>query len=214
MHTRSLTPKQSEILEYIIGYLSATGMPPTFREIGENLNIKSTNGVRCLLIALEKKGVIRLIPNVSRGIQVVSVAASGKGASKSIIPFLGRIAAGNPVVSEEQTNEYVEFPSFFGRTVGSLFALKVQGQSMIDLGINDGDTIIVERESRAENGDIIAALLNGEVTVKTFEKVHKATPHDVVARLLPANNKFKPINITKEDEFRIIGKIRGLLRKY
>jgi len=198
-----LTARQQEVLDYIKQYMAESGMPPTFREIGDNFDIQSTNGVRCLLMVLEKKGSLRLIPKVSRGIQLTEAPVND-----SSIPLLGRIAAGSPIVTTETADDRLEFPSYFGRMNGSIFALKVQGESMIGEGIYDGDTVIVESSNEAKHGEIVAAFLNGEATVKTYSK------KGAKVELLPSNPKFNPILVSPEDDFRIVGKIRGLVRKY
>ncbi|MBL8029608.1 MAG: transcriptional repressor LexA [Fibrobacteres bacterium] len=202
-----LTERQQEVLNYIKSYMASSGMPPTFREIGDHFDIQSTNGVRCLLMVLEKKGYLRLIPKVSRGIQLTETTEEMDDGIASI-PMLGRIAAGSPILTAEASGEKLEFPTYFGKSKGTIFALKVQGESMIGEGIFDGDTVIVESANEARNGDIVAAFLNGEATVKTY------TVKGGKIELLPANPAFNPIPVSPEDDFRIAGKIKGLVRKY
>lgn len=209
-----LTDKQSEILDFIKSFISENGFPPTLREIGKNFNISSTFGVKRHLEALKKKGYLNINSNSSRAISVNHSTMEGfeKVISRSEnvhqIPVVGRVAAGSPILSEENIEGSVSIDRSFIRNTAGCFALKVQGDSMIDAGIFEGDLVIVSPQSYAKPGEIVVARIETEITVKIFDNVNK----EVV--LLPKNDKYSPIRITNKDEFFIVGKVVGVLRWY
>jgi repressor LexA len=208
-----LTDRQNDILTFIKEFLAENGYPPTLREIGKKFQISSTFGVKRHLIALQKKGYLKVESNASRGIAItksddetnIAPIFSIREAFNKI-PIVGRVAAGSPILAIENIEgSVVVDPTFIKKTENS-FALRVQGDSMIDEGIFEGDLVIVSPEDKGKNGDIIVAMLEDEVTVKTLSlDKNKVT-------LIPANEKYKPITVEGERDFSIIGKVKGVVR--
>lgn len=194
-----LTPKQRRILEFIHDYVQRHGYPPSIREIAFRMQIKSPRGVAKHLIALERKGHLRRGAGMSRGIKLADASLGRE------TPIVGRIAAGQPVLAVENIEGTLMLDPVFSKS-GKTFLLKVKGMSMKDAGILDGDLVLVRQQPTAENGDIVAALVNDEATVKVFSR-----KHDRVV-LEPANPEFKPIAIRKEDAFSIIGVVVASMR--
>ncbi len=209
-----LTEKQNEILIFIKSFISENGFPPTLREIGRNFGISSTFGVKRHLEALKKKGYLNISSNVSRAIrithsnddQIERVISRSEDVHQ--IPVVGRVAAGSPILSEENIDGSISIDRSFIRNAAGCFALKVQGDSMIDAGIFEGDLVIVSPQTFAQKGDIVVARLETEITVKIFDNTNK----EVV--LLPRNEKYSPIRINNNEDFSIIGKVVGVLRWY
>ena len=199
-----VTPRQRQILDYLCRYVDAHGVPPTMAEIGKQFKLSSPASVHHILLGLESEGLIRRIPNVSRGIELVREETE---ADESEIPLLGVVAAGQPIEAI-LSHETLSVPrDFLGRE--RLFALRVRGDSMIGEQIRDGDAIIVESRQTANNGDMVVALVDGsEATVKRFYK-----ERDQV-RLEPANPRYKPIVVKPADRVTIQGVVKGLIRKY
>ena len=186
-----LTPKQEKVLKFIRERVGES-LPPTIREIAGEMGFGSTGTVRDYLAALQRKGYLTRTSNKSRGIQLFNK-----------IPIISHIAAGEPKLAYEDIEGYVELPA--GAPGKGVFALKVKGESMIDAGIMDGDVAIVRKQKTADNGDIIAALLdNNEVTLKRL-KTGTGRPF-----LEAANRKYPPIH----KDFSIIGKLITIVRKY
>jgi repressor LexA len=182
---KGLTKRQSEILQFIIGCIRDKGMPPTIAEIGFRFKISSTNGVNDHLVALEKKGYIER-SSKARSIHVTDQASSGLYQNDvGLLPLVGRIAAGYPILAEENIEGQVPVSPSHARPGG--YCLKVQGESMIDDGILDGDTIIVNPEARPKQGDIVVALVDDEATVKRFYR------HGDMIELRPANPGMQPL---------------------
>lgn len=210
----SLTDKQKEILNFIKNFISENGYPPTLREIGSFFNIASTFGVKRHLDALKKKGYLNINSHASRAICVNNSKNIDfdKDISRSEnihqIPVVGRVAAGSPILSEENIEGSVLIDNYFIRNATGCFALKVQGDSMINAGIFEGDLVIVNPQSNVKKGDIVVARLEGEITIKIFDNNNK----DVF--LLPRNEKYSPIKVTNKEDFSIIGKVVGVLRMY
>lgn len=196
MTLRKLTPRQQEILEYILNHASEYGYPPTIRRIGDQFHINSPNGVKDHLLALQRKGAIKLHPKTSRGIEILQRPQRG-------IPLLGRVAAGLPILAEENIDDYLTLESFFPSD-GRVFALEVKGDSMTGDGILDGDIVIVKPQRTAQNGDIVVALIDNEATVKHFHKRGR------FVELISSNEKYAPI-ISRDVE--IAGKIMGVIRR-
>ncbi len=190
-----LSPRQQEVLSFIERFLSAEGSPPTLREIGKALGIRSTNAVNDHLNVLERKGAILRSRARSRGITVVHRAASdGDLEAGSVqVPLLGRIAAGVPLLAEENVERMVHVDASLAPRQTELFALKVVGDSMIGDGIYDGDVIVVRRQETAPAGAIVVALVDGEATVKRFFRDGN------VVRLQPANPAMEPILVRPEE---------------
>jgi repressor LexA len=208
---KELTPRQKEILDFIREMIENKGFPPTIREIGEKFKIASTNGVRAVLSALSKKGYIRRKPLVSRGIELAQKAKVlfdfGRLGDYVAVPLLGRIAAGLPTLAVENIEGSIAVDRSF-LPGGDVFSLKVEGESMRDSGIFDGDYVLARAQSIAETGDIVVAVIGEEATVKKY------VPQKNRVKLEPANPAFKPIVVNRESaDFRIAGKVIGLLRR-
>jgi repressor LexA len=206
----ALTAKQKAILEFIRAEIHRRGSPPTLREIGARFALRSTGSVRDYLRALERKGHIARRRYLSRGIVLSAAPRAARPQPpppRHAIPLLGNIAAGLPNLAIENPEDVLGLdPALFGG--GELFALRVQGDSMRDAGIYPGDHVIVRRQSTAENGDIVVALLDDEATVKRF--FHEGRR----VRLQPENPTMKPIYLKpRQAELQLLGKVVGVLRK-
>lgn len=200
-----VTAKQRRVFEFIRRYIESNHEPPTIAEIGRNFQMSSSASVHAILIALEREGLIKRIPNVSRGIQIVEQETAGDESND--IPLLGTVAAGQPIEAI-LSHDTVSVPKDMqGR--GRTFALRVRGDSMIDENIQDGDIIVVASQKTADNGQVVVALIDGNyATVKKFYR-----EPDFI-RLEPANPQFKPIFIKTPERIQIQGVVRGLIRKY
>ena len=208
-----LTDRQEEILLFIKQFTLESGYPPTLREIGKHFQISSTFGVKRHLEALVKKGFINIESNASRGISFIR-KNSEDFIDRSVreddtfvkIPIIGRVAAGLPINAiENLEGSLVVDPSFLKKAEDA-FALRVKGDSMINAGINDKDLVIVSPKEQARNGDIVVAMLNDEATVKKFEFINNKI------RLIAENNSYLPIEVKNEDDFKLIGKVKGVVR--
>ena len=199
----TLTDRQKAIYDFLLKTIREKGFAPSIQEIGRQFRIASTNGVSDHLKALEKKGYIRRVGK--RAIEVVNSFGNAAITATRDVPVLGKVAAGKPLLSEENFEGYLTVPE--DMSSGKTFALRVKGDSMIDAGILDGDRVIVKQQGEAENGDIVCALIEGEATLKRFFK------KDGVVTLKAENEKYPPITVSK-GEFRIVGRIVGLLRKF
>ncbi len=199
----TLTARQLEILDFIRESIKNNDMPPTVAEIAEGMNLSSTNGVRGHLQALERKGAIELIPNASRGIRLVQIDMFEQG-----LPLVGRVAAGEPVLAEENIEDYRQVdPGVF--TPAADYLLRVQGESMRDVGILDGDLLAVHRRAAAENGQIIVARLENEVTVKRLNR------QGHIVYLEAENPDFQAIEVNlKEQSLDIEGIAVGVIRQF
>jgi repressor LexA len=207
---KELTARQQAILDFVADAIRSRGAPPTIREIMEEFNISSTNGVRTTLAALERKGHIRRHARLSRGIELVDyVEPQPLLAELCEVPVIGRVAAGEPILAEENIESTLQLDRALLPASGTVFALRVRGESMIDAGILDGDVVLARQQANAERGDIIVALLGEEATVKSF------SPESECIRLLPANAAYEPIVVPHDAEnFSIAGKVVGLVRRY
>ncbi|MFU0469567.1 transcriptional repressor LexA [Gardnerella vaginalis] len=220
----SLTERQSKIMDAIQQNIAVHGFPPSFREIGELVGLRSTSSVKHQLKALELKGLIRISANKGRAIEVIGhnpVTSSAQRQqseplgvdvdmyeSESIqtshdVPLVGRIAAGTPITAEQHIDDVMRLPERLTGT-GNLFMLEVHGDSMIDAAICDGDYVVVREQHDACNGDIVAALLDNEATVKTFRNDNGHV------WLIPHNPTYSPIDGTNAT---IMGKVVTVLRK-
>ncbi len=211
---RELTDRQEEILNFIKEFLQEYGYPPTLRQIGKRFSISSTFGVKRHLEALEKKGYLNIESNASRGITVLRednmsdlpTFARDFDELTNRIPIIGRVAAGSPITAEENIEGTIVIDPSFLEKAKDCFALKVKGDSMINLGIFEGDLVIVIPQTNATNDDIVVARVDDEVTVKRyFSKSGQVN-------LIPENDKYNPIKINAANEFTIIGKVTGVLR--
>lgn len=203
---KELTEKQISILDYIENYIQVQGYPPTIREIGEQFSI-TAKGAYDHLKAIEKKGFIKCEKNRSRAIELLRTSRGDtplNGESAVNIPLVGRVAAGLPLLADENIEEYLAFPRSMVPESG-IFALRVVGDSMKDAGILDGDIAIIRKQDIAQNGDIVVALLEDEATLKYFYRDKKKV------RLQPANKAYKPI-LTQD--VMIIGVMVGMYRQF
>jgi repressor LexA len=199
-----VTARQKQVYEYICRYAENQKQPPTIAEIGKQFQMTSPASVHSILSALEREGLIKRIPNVSRGIEIVKQETAEDAYE---IPLLGLVAAGQPIEAV-LSHETVSAPkNMIGR--GRMFALRVRGDSMIDENIQDNDIIIVSSQQTAENGQMVVALIDGNyATVKKFYR-----ESDFI-RLEPANPQFKPIFIKTPGRLQLQGVVRGLIRNY
>lgn len=206
-----LTDRQEEILRFIHDFKEENGYPPTLREIGKKFGISSTFGVKRHLDALVKKGYLHIESNASRGISflrddIQSQPLIEKNDIFNRIPIIGRVAAGIPLLAEENIEGNIVIDSSFVKKSQDCFALRVKGNSMINAGIFEGDFVIVTSEKDVKNGDIIVALIDDEATVKVFERKNQTI------RLLPRNNDYQPIEVNENQNFSVIGKVTGVVR--
>lgn len=204
---KPLTPKQQAIFDAIRASIASRGYPPSMREIGDAAGLSSLSSVSHQLGQLELGGWIRRDPNRPRALEVlVDEPSSEVGGpdidATTLVPLVGRIAAGVPITAEQHVDEIIPLPRQLVGT-GELFMLKVVGESMIDAAICDGDWVVVRSQSSAENGEIVAAMLDGEATVKVLRR------RDGHTWLLPRNSAFEPI---LGDEAVVLGKIVAVLR--
>jgi repressor LexA len=200
-----VTAKQRRIYEFIRRYNESNQEPPTIAEIGRHFQMSSSASVHAVLLTLEREGLIKRIPNVSRGIEIVQQKEVGEDENE--IPLLGTVAAGQPIEAI-LIHDMVCVPKDM-QGHGRTFALRVRGDSMIDENIQDGDIIIVASQKTADNGQVVVALIDGNyATVKKF--YHEP---DFI-RLEPANPQFKPIFIKTPERLQIQGVVKGLIRKY
>lgn len=217
-----LTQRQRQVLDVIRASVSDRGYPPSIREIGDAVGLNSTSSVAHQLRTLERKGFLRRDPNRPRAVDVrvlddtppaitgaggeapeATGGSGGKQSAPALVPVLGRIAAGGPILAEEAVEDVFPLPrELVGQ--GSLFLLKVVGESMIDAAICDGDWVVVRQQLNAENGEIVAAMLDGEATVKTYRR------RDGHVWLMPHNPAFEPI---PGDDATILGKVVAVLRR-
>jgi repressor LexA len=203
MTERPLTSRQSEILEYLREEIDRRGLPPTIREIGERFGIRSTKGVEDHLAALERKGFIHRERGKSRAIEV-SDRPDLRGAR--LVPLIGRIAAGAPILAvENHAGQFIFDESLVGS--GENFLLRVEGDSMKDASILDGDLVVVRSQDSAREGDIVAARVGEEATVKRFHREGRAIV------LLPENEAYDPIRVEQAESFQILGKVVGVYRR-
>jgi repressor LexA len=200
-----LTARQQQLLNYIEREVSTTGVPPSLREIGAALGISSTNGVRSHLKALEKKGYIHRNLRTSRGIAMlgrIKRVTSTALQQAMEVPILGRVTAGMPILAVQNREGSLRLDPSLVKGANT-FALRVEGDSMIEAGILDGDYVLVRPQPGADNGDIVVALLDDEVTVKRFYREANGV------RLQPENPRMAPIHVS---EVQICGKVTGLIR--
>lgn len=216
MDESGLTQRQRMVLEVIRDSVQRRGYPPSMREIGEAVGLTSTSSVSHQLRTLQRKGFLRRDPNRPRAVEVrvpgaapvhgvseVYETAEGEEPASTYVPLVGRIAAGGPILAEQAVEDVFALPrQLVGE--GTHFLLKVSGDSMIDAAIADGDWVVVRQQPVAENGDIVAALIENEATVKTFKR------KDGHVWLLPQNPAYDPI---PGDEASVLGRVVAVLRK-
>jgi repressor LexA len=217
-----LTPRQQKVLAHIKEAIEMRGYPPSMREIGDAVGLTSSSSVAHQLKVLEEKGFLKRDPNRPRALEVFlpelmaarrSISSADESSfdetdigdampAASYVPVLGRIAAGGPILAEETYDEVFPLPKQIVGD-GQLFLLEVSGDSMVDAAICDGDYVVIRQEQTAENGEIVAALIDGEATVKTFQR------KDGKVWLLPHNDAYEPIDGTHAS---ILGKVTAVLR--
>lgn len=202
MSNGKITTKQKEILEYIKQEILSRGYPPAVREICEAVNLKSTSSVHAHLETLEKNGYIRRDPSKPRAIEIVDDTFNLTRRELVNVPLIGTVAAGQPILAAENIETYFPMPAEIMPNE-QVFMLTVKGESMINVGIFDGDKILVKQQTTCHNGDIVVALVDDSATVKTFYK------EDGYIRLQPENDYLDPIIVK---DCAILGKVIGLFR--
>jgi len=201
--TEPLTPRQKKVLDFLIEYITSRGFPPTVREIGVHLGISGPKGAKKFLDILERKGYIRRLSKSSRAIEVLRPRVQ----EGVMVPVVGRIRAGSPILAVE--NLEGEIPVDPSLAKGKdLFFLRVEGDSMIDVHIQEGDYALIRSQPTAHNGEIVAVLIGEEATLKRFYKQRDR----VVLR--PANARMEPIVLTRERPPTILGKLVAVFRTY
>ena len=198
----NLTKRQQEIFDFIKRYSGEHGYPPTVRDIGKAIGLTSSSTVHAHLANLEKLGLLKRDPTKPRAIEVLVDKAKSIVAPNGL-PLVGQVAAGSPILAEENVEDYVELPPIAGGDAGE-FILRIKGDSMKDAGILDGDHVTVRKQETARNGEIVVALVGEEATVKRYfkEKDH--------VRLQPANDAHEPI---RTRDAQILGRVVGLCRR-
>lgn len=202
MSQGKISKKQAEILEYIKSEILRVGYPPAVREICEAVNLKSTSSVHAHLETLEKHGYIRRDPTKPRAIEIIDDSFNLTRREMTNVPILGQVAAGEPIFAEQNITDYFPIPVDMLPNAQT-FMLKVRGESMINIGIFDGDYVVVAQTPTASNGDVVVALVEDSATVKTFFK------EKGYYRLQPENDTMDPIIVP---EVEILGKVVGVFR--
>ena len=197
-----ITPKQQEILDYIKSQILERGFPPAVRDICEAVHLKSTSSVHSHLETLEKNGYIKRDPTKPRAIEILDESFNFNRREMVNVPLIGRVAAGEPLLAQQNIENYFPIPMEYMPNKQT-FMLKVHGESMINAGILDGDLVLVEQSSVADNGDIVVALLDDSATVKRFYK------EEGIFRLQPENDALEPIIVR---DLQIMGKVIGVFR--
>jgi repressor LexA len=197
-----LTKRQKEIFDYIRKYAAKTGYPPTVREIGKAVGLHSSSTVHAHLSNLEKIGLLRRDPTKPRAIELLFDKAKRTIRPESGLPLIGQVAAGEPILAEENIEEYLEIPDVIGGEDGD-YILQIRGESMKNAGILEGDYVVVRPSDDASNGEIVVALIGEEATVK---RIYREKDH---VRLQPENDEMDPIITT---EARVLGRVVGVFR--
>ena len=206
-----LTERQQAILNFIQKFVQTKGYPPSFREIGKHFNIASTFGVKRHIDALVKKGYLSNESKTSRTLSLINEVLNKSAQTLDDItgiPIIGRVAAGQPILAEENIEGNFLVDTSLLNNRNGCFGLKVRGDSMINAGILENDLVIVSPQPDAVNGDIVIALLHDEATMKRFQF------RDDKVYLIPENEKYHPIKIENREDFSIIGKVIGVFRTY
>ena len=199
-----LTFKQKKLLDFLVDYYNENNVYPTFDEMRDFLKIKSKSGIHKLLSSLEEKGFVSRLPHKARALSI----KSSVNENEKNLPFLGRIAAGNPIEAITGSFEQISVPNYLINNKDEHFSLEVSGDSMVDAGIFDGDLVIIRKTEAANSGDIVVALIDqNEVTLKRFRSFKNSIA------LEPANKNYK-IRLFGEDRVKIQGKLVGLIRKF
>lgn len=210
MQNPVLTKRQGQIFNFITSSIDGFGYPPSIPEIQDRFSFRSPNAAQDHLKALERKGYISRRPHKSRGIGILVHVASKDNSNDDArtIPIVGEVAAGTPILAEENIEGSLTIDKTLVKTTAGVFALRVKGDSMIKAGILDRDYVIVYQQPTAENGEIVAVLIEDEATVKRFYKKNN------IVRLQPENDLMEPIIVDlKSNSVRIVGKVVGVVRK-
>ena len=206
----ALPPRQRELLDFVAAYSDQKGIPPTLREIGQALGIRSTNGVSDQVKALVKKGFLERVGDArtSRGLRVTHEARGGfRDASTVAVPIIGRVAAGSPILAEENYAGTLHMDASVMPHQAPVFALIVHGNSMIEDGILDGDYVFVRKQAECRNGDIMVAMVDGEATCKRLFRERGRI------RLQPANAEMLPIFVDSSRDLQVLGVVIGVYRR-
>lgn len=204
-----LPPRRAEVLDCICRIIQTSGIPPTYREVGDELGISSTNGVADHVKSLVEHGYLRKPHRgVARGLQLTAKTTSMSDGPTLDVPILGNVAAGVPIMADENHDGSLHLGRDMVPGKGPSFALRVRGESMIEEGIHDGDYVIVRQQQTARNGDMVVALVDDEATVKFFFKEGKRI------RLQPAHPTMAPIFVRADQRAIIQGKVVAVFRKY
>lgn len=203
-----ITDRQKEILDFIQDYVDFNGYPPTYREIGKQFNIASTFGVKRHIDALVKKGFLNNTNNSSRTLSLVVNNNPLQKGPVVEIPVVGRVAAGQPILAQENIEGTFSIDKSFLGSHNQCFGLKVRGDSMINAGILEGDLVIIQPQKEAVNGEIVVALIGDEATMKKY------VVEENKIFLVPENEKYEAIVIENDEDFSIIGKVIGVFRSY
>ncbi|MEY3006602.1 MAG: hypothetical protein RI942_944 [Pseudomonadota bacterium] len=199
---QKLTHRQGQVLDFIKNHMQETGMPPTRADIARSLGFRSANAAEDHLKALARKGAIEMVPGTSRGIRLPESSSAG-------IPLIGRVAAGSPILAEEHIEDHIAIPADFFKPAADYF-LRVHGDSMIKVGIFDGDFLAVKRTSDVHNGQIVVARIEDEVTVKRLDRAKDG----YTVRLIAENDDYAPIEVDlREQAFQIEGLSVGVIRR-
>ncbi|OGP53957.1 MAG: repressor LexA [Deltaproteobacteria bacterium RBG_13_52_11b] len=203
---KELTRRQKEVLDFLKNFVMGRGFPPTLREIASHLGVKGPGGPQKALRILERKGYLRRVPGGSRALEIIG-GSPGQAGEVLSVPIVGRVRAGEPILAVENVEGYIRLDRSL-LSSENVFLLRVQGDSMVEAHIQDGDFALVKPQPNAENGEIVVALIEDEATIKRIFK-----KRDLI-RLEPANPAMQPIVVKKgEKRVKIVGKVVGIFRK-
>ncbi|MBN2530032.1 MAG: repressor LexA [Deltaproteobacteria bacterium] len=205
---QGLTKRQEKVLDYITSSITERGYPPTLREIGRHMGIRSTNGVNDHLRALERKGYLKREDMKSRALRPVNM--EDKKQSDTVkIPVVGRVTAGQPVLSEQNIEDYITVDRFLLGNTKEVFGMWVNGDAMLQAGIHNGDFIFVKKQMFAEKGDVVVALLGDNAAVRYY---HPERDH---IRFVPANSNCSPVMVRRQDflPMQLLGVVMGVYRR-
>ncbi len=203
---KELTRRQKEVLDFLKNFVMGRGFPPTLREIASHLGVKGPRGPQKALRILERKGYLRRVPGGSRAMEIIG-GFPGQAGEVLSVPIVGRVRAGEPILAVENVEGYIRLDRSL-LSSENVFLLRVQGDSMVEAHIQDGDFALVKPQSSAENGEIVVALIEDEATIKRIFKKRN------LIRLEPANPAMEPIVVRKgEKRVKIVGKVVGIFRK-
>jgi repressor LexA len=208
-----LSPRQRDVLDFIQSTISQRSIPPTYREIGDALNISSTNGVADHVKALIRKGYLKKADRgapggVARGLMLTSKSQSRRRGAVVSVPLVGHVAAGAPILADQNYEKTIHLDRSMTAGVDTTYALRVRGDSMVEEGILDGDVVIVRQQNTARDGEIVVAMVDGEATVKFFFRERNRI------RLQPAHPTMAPIYVDETNNTAIQGVVIGVYRKY